>query len=198
VTSGLTLSGCSGGDSANEGEGSQSATPTASASVDPSASVSPSAPSQSPGASGTGAAAPRPPRAPLAKKDTAAARKAFAVFVVARWSYALRTNDAGVVTGLSPKQACQGCKDFAAELGKRRKQHWYVDFPGAKVRSVSVTPATAPHSYLARAKVDIPSSRSLFTNGSFRNDNPAHRGATFEVRMTYAKKGYSLLAFQVR
>jgi hypothetical protein len=136
---------------------------------------------------------------PRAAKDTVAARKAFASSVVARWGYALRTDDATAVTGLSPKNhPCQGCKDFATELGKRRKQRWYVDFPGAKVRSVTVSPSSAPHTYLAHLKVDIPASRSFFRNGSFRNDNPAHRGATFDVRMAYSGKAYRLLAFQVR
>ena len=118
--------------------------------------------------------------------------------MIKRWGYALRTNDAGAVTGLSPKkQTCSGCKDFAAELAQRRKQRWYVDFPGTKVRSVTVTPA-GPHAYLARATVDIPASESFFRNGAFRNDNEAHRGATFYVRMGYAGKHYDLLGFQVR
>jgi hypothetical protein len=142
---------------------------------------------------------PRPPKVPAAVKDTATARKAFAAAVITRWGYALRTDDAGVVTGLSPaKQLCQGCRDFAAALAVRRKQHWYVDFPGARVRSVTVTPSGAAHTYLAHARVDIPESRSYFTDGSYRNDNPAHKGATFDVRMSYAQKRYTLLAFQVR
>src|SRR3954452_9402975 len=190
VALGPVLAGCGGGnDKADDAAGSPTASGTPTASGSGSVSGSPTG---SPASSPT----PRPPKEPRAGKDTAAARKAFASFVIARWGYALRTNDAGAVTGLSPKkQACEGCKDFAAELTKRRKQHWYVDFPGAKVRSVTVTPA-GPHTSVARAKVDIPASTSLFKDGSFRNQNAAHRGATFFVRMAYAGKGYELLAFQ--
>ena len=46
-------------------------------------------------------------------------------------------------------------------------------------------------------KVDIPASRSFFKDGSFRNDNPAHRGTTFEVQMSYAEKNHALLSFRV-
>jgi len=196
VALGPLLTGCSDGDGrSSDAASSPKASSTSSESPSGSPSGSPSeSPTESPSASPT----PRPPKPPKPGKDTPDARKAFASFVVARWGYALRTNDAGVVTGLSPKkQTCAGCKDFAAELAKRRKQRWYVDFPGAKVRSVKVT-ADGPQAYLARATVDVPASKSYFRNGAFRNDNEAHRGATFFVRMHYVGKHYDLLGFEVR
>lgn len=153
--------------------------------------------SASPAANPTESGPPRPPKQPRAT-DTAAGRRAFAEFVVAAWGHALRTNDAGPVTGLSPAgQPCQGCKELAAELRKRKKQGWYVDFPGAEVRRVVLGGAGAPATYLARATVDIPRSISYFDDGTFRNDNDAHRGATFEVRMRFDKKRWSLLAFRL-
>ena len=193
VALGPLVAGCSDGGSSDAAD-----SPKASSSASSSASESSSeSPSESPSASPSASPEPRLPKAPKPGKDTPAARKAFASFVIARWGYALRTNDAGAVTSLSlKKQTCAGCKDFAAELAKRRKQRWYVDFPGAKVRSVTVNPA-GPQAYLARAKVDIPASESFFRNGAFRNDNAAHRGATFWVRMAYVGKHYELVGFQV-
>lgn len=189
VTLGGALTGCSGGAS-----GKQASSGSTSSSGSPSPSTSGSS---SPSPSAT--PAPSPPKEPKAAKDTAATRKAFAAFVVASWGYALRTNDAPAVTGLALKgHPCQGCKDFSAELAKRRKQQWYVALPGVKVHAVAVSPSSAPHTYLARAKIDVPASQSLFEDGSFRNENPAHRGATFEVLMVYAGKSYRLLGFEVR
>ena len=138
------------------------------------------------------------PQVPSAPKDTAKARAAFARYVVAAWGYALRTNDAGVVTDLSAKKnPCKGCKDFQSELALRKKQHWYVDFPGAEVRKVAVHKQGGARTYLAHAVVDIPSSRSYFDDGSFRNVNNAHPRAPFDVVMAYTNGKYSLLEFRV-
>jgi hypothetical protein len=133
-----------------------------------------------------------------AARDTAGSRRQFAEFVITSWSYALRTNDFRSVTGLSPRSGpCGGCQELRTELSKRRDEGWFVDFPGTQVKEIDVRPAGAPGTFLARAKVDIPASRSFFDDGTFRNDNAAHRGATFEVRMRLDKKRYSLLAFRL-
>jgi hypothetical protein len=50
---------------------------------------------------------------------------------------------------------------------------------------------------VASATVDIPESDSFNTDGTFRNTNPAHPGATFTVQMRYTGKQYQLLAFSV-
>jgi hypothetical protein len=137
---------------------------------------------------------PKPPKA----ADTPAARKAFAEFVVERWGYALVTNDADAVTGLSPKgSACKGCKDLEKELQQRRKEGWNVDFPGAKVKKVTVEPAGPPRTFDSVATIDIPESRSYFEDGTFRNDNKAFRNAEFAVQMRRADGRYLLLSFTV-
>jgi hypothetical protein len=137
---------------------------------------------------------PKPPRA----ADTPAARKAFTEFVVERWGYALVTNEAEAVTGLSPKgSACKGCKDLEKELQQRRKEGWNVDFPGAKVKKVTVEPAGPPRTFDSVATIDIPESRSYFEDGTFRNDNKAFRNAEFGVQMRRAGGTYLLLSFSV-
>jgi hypothetical protein len=137
---------------------------------------------------------PKPPKA----ADTPAARKAFTEFVVERWGYALVTNEADAVTGLSPKgSACKGCKDLEQELQKRRKEGWNVDFPGAKVKKVTVEPADPPRTFDSVATIDIPESRSYFEDGTFRNDNQAFRNAEFAVQMRRADGKYLLLSFTV-
>lgn len=170
----------------------------------------------SPSASTSKAVTPAPgrsalpaPELPAAPKDTAKAREAFAGHILDAWSYALGTNQAHVVTGLSPKKTpCKGCDDFESDLSQRRKQGWYVDFPGAEARKIVVKTGSAgapktlvrqflPKVYNARMTVDIPASRSYFDDGSFRNTNDAHSGATFNVLMAYAGGTYVLLGFQV-
>ncbi len=169
---------------------------------DPSASdpsPSESASSTTPSATPTTSATPEPklPKPPAAK-DTQAGRQAFAEFVIERWGYALLTNDAGAVTDLSPKAApCQGCPELEAELAKRKKQRWYVDFPGAKVRKVTVAPGDLPGVQVATATIDVPASESYFKDGELRNENEARKGATFEVRMRLDGKRFVLLAFRV-
>ena len=144
---------------------------------------------------------PKLPKAPKAK-DSAAGREAFAEFVVDRWGYALRTNDATALTDLSPGSGlCQGCAELRSELKQRKKQGWYVDFPGAKVVEVDVAPSEEttddPGIHVARAKINVPASESRFEDGAVRNENKARKGATFEVRMRLDGKRYSLLAFRV-
>lgn len=153
--------------------------------------------SESPSATPAATAEPKPPKAPAAK-NSQAGRRAFAEFVVERWGYALRTNDAGAVTGLSPKSApCKGCAELQKELKTRRKQGWYVDFPGAKVVKVDVAPGEIQGVHVAKAKINVPASESFFDDGEFRNENKARKGATFEVRMRRDGKRYVLLAFRV-
>lgn len=162
----------------------------------PTASTTPTAePSSSP----TEAPGPTRPERPRTGKDTPAARQAFARHVIEAWGYALGTNDAAVVTRLSPPGArCQGCRELQAELSRRERQGWFVDFPGVTVRRLTVARADEPRTYTATARVDIPASRSFYEDGSYRNDNQAHRNATFVVRMRHQKAGFVLLAFTLR
>jgi hypothetical protein len=131
-------------------------------------------------------------------KDTKAGRLAFAEFVVERWGYALRTNDASALGDLSPRSGlCQGCKELEAELKKRTKQGWYVDFPGARVAKVAVAPGEEAGVQVATATINVPMSQSYFEDGSLRNENEARKGAEFEVRMRLDGKRFVLLAFRV-
>ena len=189
-----SVSGCSGGDGSDDtATDASSATPTATGSATPSATTT-----QAADTSGQARSTPEKPRRPPAK-DTVGSRVAFARYVMASWSYALATNDASAVTSLSAKGSpCQGCKDLTAELGKRSKQKWFVDFPGVHVDKVRMQPdPVTPGAYVARAKVDIPASRSYFEDGSYRNDNDAHPNTDFLVRMRLAGGKYTLLAFEV-
>ena len=184
----LLLAGCSGGGGPDGSGDADDTSPTTTTSQSPTAtpSAEPTGDPEEP--------RPEPPRA----KDTAKSRKQFAEFVIASWSHALRTNDFKAVTGLSPRRApCAGCAEFRDELEKRRKQGWFVDYPGTKIKRLEVGRAGQPGTYLASAKVNIPESRSYFDDGAFRNDNAAHRGATFQVRMRLDEKRYTLLAFRV-
>jgi hypothetical protein len=129
-------------------------------------------------------------------------RRAFAEYVVASWGYALNTNDASAVTGLSPskKQPCRGCKELAAEMKRRDKEGWHVDFPGARVRKTVLD--SAEDRVLATTTADIPASKSFFEDGTFRNDNDAHAGAKFLIDLRIAgeakKRRWVLLAFSLR
>lgn len=182
------VAGCS------EDQQDSSAEPTSTASSPSSgAGFSPS----SPAAPATPAAEPEPPKRPETK-DTQAGRRAFAGFVVDRWGYALRTNDAAALTDLSPGSGlCQGCAELRSELRKRKKQGWYVDFPGARVVKVDVVEGDAPGVHVGTARINIPASRSYFDDGELRNENERRKGARFEVRMRLDGKRYSLLAFRV-
>jgi len=190
-----TVAACSNG-SGSEDAAEPTGTPSSSTSVfaSPSASASEtSTPSSTP------TPEPELPRAPAAK-DSEAGRRAFAEFVIDRWSYALATNDAAALTDLSPGSgACQGCAELAAELKKRKKQGWYVDFPGATVVRLTLAPASEaePGVTVATATINVPASTSYFEDGEIRNENKAHKGASFEVRMRLDGKRYVLLAFRV-
>jgi hypothetical protein len=111
------------------------------------------------------------------------------------WAYALRTNDTAPLDALSGARACAGCAALDRDLAARRRQGWAVDFPGVLVRTVSVRRRGDVR--VARAAVDIPASDSYDTDGRFRNTNPAHPGATFEVQMRYLDGKYRLIAFSV-
>ena len=119
------------------------------------------------------------------------------------WGYTLRTDDPRPLTRLGPPGSpCRGCTDLARELRKRRKQGWAVHFPGVVVRTIKVTRRHAKGAKKgkqadAMAKVDIPRSDSYNADGTFRNTNPAHPHASFDVRMRYTPKGYRLLSFSV-
>ena len=183
-----SLAGCSEGSPKAAATPSQtptpSRTPSTSATPSPSPTPSPEAPT-------------RPAFAPGDK-----GRRAFASYVVASWGYALATNDATAVTDLSPsrKEQCRGCKELRAELQRRAKEGWHVAFPGAKVRRTQLD--TRDDRILATTTADIPASQSYFDDGTFRNDNEAHRGAKFLIDLGIAGEGrkrrYVLLAFSVR
>ena len=102
------------------------------------------------------------------------------------------------MSDLSPKSGpCEGCPELETELKKRKKQGWYVDFPGAKVVKIKVGPGQEPDAHVATATIIVPASTSYFKNGEVRNENAAHKGATFEVQMRLDGKQYVLLAFRV-
>ena len=197
ATTALLLVGALGACSDDSSE-SSSSEPTSSESAS-SGSPSPSESSTTPSPSPTTDTTPEPtlPEAPPSK-DTKAGRQAFAEFVVERWGYALRTNDASALTDLSPRSGpCQGCKELEAELRKREKEGWYVDFPGARVVKVDVVAGDEPRVQVATAKIDVPASESYFEDGELRNENEARKGAAFEVRMRLDGKRFVLLAFRV-
>ena len=174
----LLLAGCS----ESDGGGSQDPPATASAAASPSSS----APSREP-----------PPALPAAARSKGrAGKRVFARHVMDVWGYALRTNDARPLTALgSKRKPCGGCGAFARTLASRRTQGWAVDFPGLRVRSLEVSASGGQA--VARARVDVPQSDSYNDDGSFRNTSPAHKGASFVVRMRYAGKGYRLVSFTV-
>ena len=181
IVASLVLAGCGGG---SEKEPDPSPSPSPSVLTSASASI----PSATPTAE-------KVPRAPTATPGKAGQRK-FARHVMDLWGYGLRTNNAKPIVALSPKgKPCRGCAEFAATLKERKQQGWSVDFAGLKVRKV-VPKQVAGHTY-ARSTVDIPKSDSYNTDGTFRNTNEEHNGATFEVLMSYTKKRYHLLAFTV-
>ena len=188
----FALSGCSGDaepSAEDPGTASASATPTPEVSEADATSNEDSAQEQ---------AAPDKPVRPAAR-NTPASRQAFARYVMDSWAYALSTNNAATVSSLSPRnQQCEGCKDLTAELAQRERQGWFVDFPGVEVDRVVVHPEPGvPGTFVATAQVDIPASRSYFEDGSYRNDNGAHKNAEFVVRMRLQAPRYLLLSFQV-
>lgn len=181
IVASLVLAGCGGG-SEKQSDPSPSPAPSVSA------SASVSTPSATP-------AAEKVPRTPTATPGKAGQQR-FARHVMDLWGYGLRTDNAKPIVALSPKaKPCRGCTEFTATLTRRHKQGWSVDFAGVKVRKV-VLKQVAGNTY-ARSTVDIAKSDSYNTDGTFRNTNKKHDGATFEVLMSYARKKYHLLAFTV-
>jgi hypothetical protein len=137
----------------------------------------------------------RVPAAPQAKRGKAG-QKVFGRYVMGLWGYGLRTNNPRPLVSLSPpKKPCQGCKAWSTSLQQRRRQGWYVDFPGLKVHKVTTT--KVGDNVYVRATVDIPQSDSYNRDGTFRNTNKAHNGAKFEMLVHLKKKRYQLLAFTV-
>jgi len=124
----LFVAGCSGSGPDSKAAPAPSAPASASASVSSSAAGTavPAAASAPPGET--------PPPAPTAARGDRG-RRAFAGYVMDLWGYGLRTDDAGPLLALGPRrQPCAGCETFAAELAKRKKHGWYVDFAGVDVR----------------------------------------------------------------
>ena len=178
----VAAAGCNGGTDNAEPE----PTPSPSATATPEAAQSPT-PTQT--------ATPEPPEAPEAA-DTRAAKKAFARYVVDTWGYALATNDPDPLVGLSPgKKPCVGCKELAAELRDRKKQGWYVDFPGAEVKEATIDQRAGKS--LAQMTVSVPESDTYNDDGTYRSTNPGHPKGTFEVEMRFKKPKFELLSFRV-
>lgn len=182
---GVLVAGCSSGSVTPSARNTPSTSATTRAAPSPSSSRSPSpAPTVE-----------RPPAAPRPVPGRAGQR-AFARHVMDLWGYALRTNDVKPLAALGAgKKACAGCAALGRELAQRRRQGWTVDFPGVDVRKLTV--ANQGDVRVARAKVDIAESDSFNADGSFRNTNPAHAGATFVVQMRFVSKRYRLVSFTV-
>jgi hypothetical protein len=183
----LVASGCSGDepDERDDDAAESSASEAVAATESPSPSASP----------GDGE---RPPEAPQAS-DSKKARTAFVEFVVESWGFALRHNDPDPVVRLSPsrKQPCLGCADLEAELAERRKQGWYVDFPGAEVGRIELGPGPEPGTFAAAASIDIPATLSFFDDGSVRNTSEEHPDASFELLARRDGKRFTLLGFRI-
>lgn len=183
----LAAAGCSTpGRSADGG----AASPAAAASLSPGASSGSSSPSPGPSSSTSPVA---PPLRPEAARGAAGQRR-FARYVIALWGYALRTNDPAPLFAASfTKQPCQGCERLASTLQQRKREHWYVDFPGVVVRGIALR--RSGDLTVAQASVSIPPSVALNTDGSFRSANPAHPHARFLVRMRMVNDTYRLVGF---
>lgn len=179
----LVLGGCSGGS-----DDEPSSSKSSSASASPTASTSTKAATDRPTRA-------RPPETPKPTRGPAG-QKRFAKYVMALWGYALRSNDARALVALSaPGEKCQGCKALTTSLHQRKQAGWHVDFAGVDVRKLTVK--KVDDNVYAKAKVDIPESDSYNADGTFRNTNRAHPGATFEVLMHRGAKRFQLLSFTV-
>ncbi len=161
----------------------------------PSASAAAPTPSTA-GASDAAAQPPAAPEVPKARKGSRGQR-AFARYVMSAWSWSLRTNDAGPLLEVSPsrKQPCRGCRPLEKELAKRAEDGWYVDFPGLSVDRTRLRRDGTD--VVATSKVDIPESDSFLEDGSYRSTSPAHRNATFTVRMRLSRGEYRLVSFGI-
>lgn len=182
----LLLGACSGGESDAAAEPGESTTPTASES----AVVSPS-PTTSPEPD-----KPEEPKFAPGRKG----KRAFVEHIVEGWGFGLQTNDPSVLLDASEGKACRGCDTYRDELKQRAKEGWYVQFPGATVRKATFR-ADGP-TEVGTVVVDIPASQSFFEDGAFRNDNKAHKGATFLIDIRADGQGkrrhWTLLAFSIK
>jgi hypothetical protein len=174
---------------AGTGSGSPAAGSThASPSPDASASAGTSAVADPP-------AVPAAPESPRAGKGRAGQRQ-FAQFVLAAWSWSLRSNDATPLLDASlGTEPCGGCTPLRKELRGRDAEGWYVDFPGLRVDRIRLRPAGAD--VVAEARVGVPESDALNDDGSYRSTSPAHEDATFTVRMRLVKGDYLLVSFSL-
>lgn len=178
----LLATGCS-GPSAQDAAGA----PRSSATAGPAGPSSPSRPvTTSP---------PPPPVLPEAVRGAAGQRR-FARYVIALWGYSLRTDDAAPLFATSfTKRPCGGCARLASTLRQRKREGWYVDFPGARVHGIRLRSSHGVT--VADASVTIPPSVSYNLDGTVRNTNPAHPRARFVVQMRFVKKSYRLVGFAV-
>lgn len=137
---------------------------------------------------------PQPPRPRPGPKG----QRAFALHVMAAWSWSLQANDAEPLLAAGPSRArpCGGCAELARELRRRDREGWYVDLPALGVERTRLT-RDGDEVVVARSRVDVPESDTYFYDGSFRSTNPAHDDATFLVRMRRAQDRYVLVSFTV-
>ncbi len=145
-----------------------------------------------------------PPTAELPQEpgfaDSAAGKRAYVTYIVEGWAYALNTNDPVVLLDESGKKPCRGCDSLRQELAEREKEGWYVQLSGVDVRKVTFRQDGEVD--VATAVVDIPASQSFFEDGTFRNDNDAHRGADFLIDISAdgkaKKRHWTLRAFSIK
>ncbi len=185
----LLLAACGGDDPATSSDpGESPSSPSVSGS--PSDPASPS-PSTSP--------SPKPPKEP-AFAPGSKGKRAFVRYIVNSWEWALQHNDPSPLLDASGKKPCRGCASLSKELRQRKKEGWHVNFPGAKVRKITFRRAGSVQ--VATATVDIPASRSFFDDGTFRNQNKAHKGAKFLIDIRIDGKGkkrhWTLVAFSIK
>ena len=187
---GMLVAGCSG---TADTPSAAATSPTVVSPSGPASAGGSAAPSAMPAVEPT---VPEPPEPP-ARARGPEGQKAFARYVMAAWSWSLRSNDASPLLDASPsrKRACDGCRALADELALRAKQGWYVDFPGLEVTRIRLRDQGSR--VLAAADVVVPESRTYFDDGTYRSTNPAHRGAVFSVLMERGRGGYRLLSFSL-
>lgn len=146
----------------------------------------------------------RPPTKPEVDEPTLpafrkgeAGQEAFATYVVQAWAYALATNDADPLVGLSVgrKQACRGCPELITELKERTAEGWSV-YP-FEVAIEGIRLIESALGVTARVSFDVPETRSFFDDGSFRNDSAAHDDSTFTISMRPEKQEYRLIGFTI-
>lgn len=185
----LVLGACAGGDD-DEAAADPSESPSAS-----SASTSDFSPTPT---------VTEPPTAEMPRKPdfagSAAGKRAYVKYIVEGWVYALNTNDPSVLLDESGKKPCRGCGSLRKELAERKKEGWYVQLSGVKVRKVSFRRDEGRE--VATAVVDVPASQSFFKDGTFRNDSQAHRGAKFVIDISAdgknKKRHWTLRAFSIK